>query len=105
MKQARIIFQAIMPFDIRLYIQLLINPVSGLIECDAACYSTTSRGPAGHSASSLFSWGDISLGIIKSGISEPGVLAFADGEGFAQHFDEFLHRALAIAVFEGVDAA
>lgn len=75
MKQARIIFQAIMPFDIRLYIQLLINPVSGLIECDAACYSTTSRGPAGYSASSLFSLGDIerkvSFGIIKSGISEP----------------------------------
>ena len=43
MKQARIIFQVIMLFDIRLYIQLLINPVSGLIESGAACYSTTSR--------------------------------------------------------------
>ena len=75
MKQARIIFQVIMLFDIRPYIQLIINPVSGLIEGGAACYSTTSRGPAGHSASSLFSLGDIerklSFGIIKSGISEP----------------------------------
>lgn len=44
MKQARIIFQVIMLFDIRLYIQLLINPVSGLIESGAACYSTTSMG-------------------------------------------------------------
>lgn len=76
MKQARIIFQVIMLFDIRLYIQLLINPVSGLIESGAACYSHyIKEPPGGHSAYSLFSLGDVerkvSFGIIKSGISEP----------------------------------
>lgn len=32
MKQTRIIFQVIMLFDTQEYVQLLINPVSGLIE-------------------------------------------------------------------------
>lgn len=32
MKQTRIIFQVIMLFDTREYVQLLVNPVSGLIE-------------------------------------------------------------------------
>lgn len=60
MKQARIIFQVIMLFDIRLYIQLLINPVTGLIKGGAACYSHyIKEPPGGHSAYSLFSWGDI----------------------------------------------